>query len=514
MKLELLKQKLDYDKIVTGADLDLDTYHRKFKMWDYVVEHGLLEKEDMRAINLLHDETIYAYAFFKNDEGDPMRYTAYQDVISGCTYDFKDPMDPNRFLLYKSSNQIGKSRKLICGAIKKINTEDNINIIMVSKSLPQSQFLLATIRHVLNNSAFAETWREDIGETANTTVLTFERNKGKIVNRLICAPSGEGLLGYPVHYLYLDELDFYEDGKTFFWKVAFPRVVKTKGQIIGFSNPDPEIARASSLLWELWHGDLFERKFSFNFLDAPWNTQAEYDRAKKNSPSHIFVSTHDGNFPEEGGAFFSFKEISQMLQKDWNNTLPNLGKPAYISLDLGKMNDNSVLCVGFTSKPKDRDDDYLDLDVRYIEIFPLRTNYDKIAERLREVQEYYEERNGVAASGYDSTGQKTFEDLLSSMGISAEGVDFSKKESNKNQLYNDFKLLAENQKIRIVHTPEAYKQLSNLVFKYTESKILKSKHTKVENLTKGIHDDIPDSLAILIHIAVCPSSNEVSMEFI
>lgn len=519
MDLVVPSYEPDWSKnYVDGGDLRTDVTDSKFKLWDYVVENNLLESEDetvrARAYSLLNDDTIYEYAFFYDDFDKPIRYTAYQDLIASYKHDFT-PDNPNRYVLFRASNQIGKSRFLI-GKSKKIAlTEENRNIVMISKSLPQSQYLLSELKRSLSNSKFGDSWREDVGETANTTMLSFEReveswtgNKKTVMNRIICAPAGEGSLGYPMHYLFLDEADFYEDSKRLFWKVFFARTKFTKGQIILFSNPNPDIPKSSSLLHDLWQGDLFQRKFHFNFLDAPWNTKEEFDRDKRNSPSHVFSSTHLGEWSDEDGAFFKDAEIRDMLQHDWDNRLPIVDRPVYIALDLGKMQDNTVLSVGVVRDPKDNRDKFKDLDVLYMLEFPLKTEYDKILDKLKEIIDHYKNDGyGVARVGYDATGDKTFGDFARSAGVSVLPVDFNRRESNKTKLYNDFKLMAENRKIRIVYTEKCEHQLSNLMFKETESK----KYKKIENKTDRIHDDYPDNLSILIHISVRPSTVPVTV---
>ena len=514
MKLERLWQRLDFSKPIKGKDLDLETYDKKFAMAEYILENNLIDKDDIRVWKLLSDVTIYANLFFKDDEGNPFKLTAYQDAIANCQHDFT-AMGPNRFILYKAANQTGKSALLALLALHHVLNEDNIKVVMISKSLPQSQDLLRQVKFLLNNSIFADSWTEDLGDTANTTILSFKRevkdSKGKLlrtyVSSIICTPAGEGTLGYPVNYMYLDEADFYEYAKKFFWRIAKPRTLKTKGQVILFSNPDPEISRASSLMWELWHGDLFGRKFSFYFLDAPWNSREEYDRDRRNTPAYIFASTHDGDFPDEGGAFFSHREIQDMMNRDWLNALPVVDGPVYIGLDLGKMHDQTILMVGVSKKPLNALDKYKDLDVRYIEPFKLKTDYDVIANRLVELKEHYK-RTGVII-GYDATGQKTFGDFLKRMGISAIPVDFAKKETNKTQLYNDFKLMVENRKIKFVYDRHLETQLSELQFKLTETKKL-----KVEARTENVHDDYPDAAAILINIAVSPSRVPVTAQYV
>lgn len=505
-------QDINYDSVVTKPCLDLASYEKKFSDWDNVIKDGSFARGDKNAVNLLKDLTIYSYAFFKNKvDNTPYRMTSYQDAIAGCLNNYKfDPLSKDRFAIFRASNQIGKSELLALYAINKLFTGKNVNVVIVSNNLMNSQRVLRDIKFLLNTSKFSG-WKESIGDTDNTTMLSVERDGGKIVNRIICAPSGEGLLGYPVHYLLLDEADFYEEAKNFFWKVAFPRTNQTKGQIVLFSNPNPDISKANSLLWELWKGDLFCRKFHFTFMDAPWNSEEEYIVAKRNSPSHIFSSTHDGEFNDLSGAFFTQSELDDMLVKDWQNKQFFTDKPVFISADLGKMKDNTVICVGVVNDSTNEHDKYRDLEVRYVEKLPLKTSYDKIAERLGELKAWYEENcSGVAAIGFDGTGQKTFGDFLKRMNIPAIDVDFAKKDSNKTLLYNNFKLMVENRKIKCVYGVDIEKQLSGLEVKSSAANNIMI----VENKTGDIHDDIPDSLAILIHISVRPSSVPVTMRII
>jgi len=414
----------------------------------------------------------------------------------------------NSYLAGKDYIVTHNSRHLVSNAIYLTQTMDNINVIMISKSLPQSQFLLATIRQVLNNSVFGGSWREDIGETANTTQLTFSRNDGKIINRIICAPAGEGTLGYPVHYMFLDEADFYDDAKKFFWKVALPRTNFTKGQIVIFSNPNPEIARTDSLLWDLWTGSLFKRKFKFNFLDAPWNTRDEYDMVRKSSPSYIFASTHDGDFPVDGGGFFTQLEINDMLQQDWHNRLPIVDRPVYIGLDVAKVRDRTVLTLGTLHENKD-DKKISDLHVRYMHHFPLKMDYNLVVDKVKEIVDYYQDNHhGVARVGFDATGVgNAIGDMLRNKGIFAQPIIFSIQ--SKSKMFANFKLLAEQRRIKIVHDDDCKTQLSNLIFAKTTSGQLSIKHSK-----EDVHDDFPDSLCCLIDVSIVPSRVGVTATFV
>ena len=113
MKFELSQQIVDYTKHhISGSDLQPEIVKNKFALWDKVVEENLLSSSDeetrTKAILLLDDDTIYEYAFFENEDEKSFEYEAYQDIIAQCKYDFKDVNDPNRFVMFVASNQIGK----------------------------------------------------------------------------------------------------------------------------------------------------------------------------------------------------------------------------------------------------------------------------------------------------------------------------------------------------------------------------------------------------------------------
>ena len=53
----------------------------KFRTWDEVVEKNLIEgtfEQQSYVYGLLHDPTIYFYAFFKNREQEPFKLYPYQ----------------------------------------------------------------------------------------------------------------------------------------------------------------------------------------------------------------------------------------------------------------------------------------------------------------------------------------------------------------------------------------------------------------------------------------------------
>lgn len=503
-------QRVDLSLPVDSGMLDIDAYSKKFDLWHRV--HTSKELDPSVEKFFLEDFTYWVYSYFKNEKGENFKLTSYQDLIAQCVlqHDFT-PTNPNRYVLYRAANQCGKSALLILLAIYLAFMRTNVNIVMVSNNLRASQFLTSQIRQMLNTSIFADRWHEVLGETANTTHLTFEhtlKNGTKSLNRIICVPAGEGALGYPVHYMFLDEADFYENAKHFFWKVALPRTNKTKGQIILFSNPNPDVSNESSLLYEAWNGTFFQRKFHFTFLDAPWNTREEFELVKQNSPSYIFESTHLGEFPTDSGSFFTRKEIDDMFDNDLRNELPVVQDSVYLGLDLAKVRDNTVLTLG-TLEPNKQNPKLNDLYVRYIKKYPTNTPYDSIVSDLKNITDFYREQSvSVRGFGFDATGVGgAISDFIRREGIMAQDINFSLQ--SKSKLYANFKLLAEQRRIHICTSDDARNQISTLVFKKTPKGYLSVQHE-----SESLHDDVPDSIVCLIQVSVMPSKVPVTAQYV
>jgi hypothetical protein len=76
-------------------------------------------------------------------------------------------------------------------------------------------------------------------------------------------------------------------------------------------------------------------------------------------------------------------------------------------------------------------------------------------------------------------------------------------------MYGDFKLLMENDRIKIVHDDNAKRQMSSLTFKKTPRGYL-----TVANSSDSVHDDYPDAIAMLINVSIKPSTVTPGFNFI
>lgn len=317
---------------IEGRSLEMDlATDAKFEKWDHIVQHNILEtgtqREKDEAASMLHDPTIYLYAFFKDDNGKPFKLYSYQDLIIN---------DDSDRIIFAAANQIGKSITLCVKALLFMLNNPGTTTLMVSKTLPQSKDLLRQIKRFLNNCTVD--YREEIGDSDTKTEIsirhTDENGKDLGESRIICVPATEAALGYAVDLLLIDELAFYEDGEYFYRQIAQPRTYTTKGQIVVFSNPNGQ----QGIFWDLWNDKYFS-KYRFTFLDKPDNTLAEYERICDGLTQDKIDSTLMAIFTDPEGGFMSYLERKAMQEERPNSLPSNVRGPLYIYLPLEAIDD-------------------------------------------------------------------------------------------------------------------------------------------------------------------------------
>ena len=151
MKLQLLKQKINYRELVEGIDLDLETYNKKFEMWDYVVANKLEGTQE--AFLILNDPTIWAYANFQNDKWEAFKLAAFQDAVINVANDYNfNPFHPSRHITMRAANQTGKSGMDAIFACYWFLNGENECIVIVANNLDNSKRVLRESKFLLNTS--------------------------------------------------------------------------------------------------------------------------------------------------------------------------------------------------------------------------------------------------------------------------------------------------------------------------------------------------------------------------
>ena len=510
-------QQIDYNKFITRKHLDMGAYHGKF---DFV--RNVLEKKDPTTLDykrIFQDPTMFCYMMFQVD-GKPLKLYPYQDLIVN---------DPYRWKYFRAANQIGKSLTLDATVARNLLIDHGHahHEAIVSKSLPQSIFQMRRVKSLLNTARYIE-WKEERGDADSMSVISVDvkDTKGNIkyTNLGICAPCTEGLLGYDIHKLNLDEYEFWEvDIKHFFNQIAQPRTYTTRGNITIFTNPNGADGYGTDLENQVfldknkkWH------TYVFNFFDKPGNTQADFDQVVVGLSRQQTESTLLAIRSLSDKYFFSSEEVERSYdkvieaQKEWIAQ----GKDTFWFLDVGAKIDQSCL-IGAYPTPDSEDERLVHANIFLIHVFPqgypisrVVGSYDENQDTdgwhtEKSVKEHLEEysfaKDVYPTFGCDVTGNQGMIPLFNTVGIDPIDINFSGPK--KWAMYQRLKYYFEKNLIhRIKHEAFEYQTKRMIV-----TKLQAGRYNRVSHEKESDHDDIPDAVAGVIYLLDNPDEVEPSM---
>lgn len=336
--------------IINQVKIDEDGFIiEKYQMY----EQAIAEKNQELVAELLQDDSVYAYVALKWG-GKPIRMKYYQDAIL---------TDDHRRIDVEAANQQGKSFSLCVKASVKFLRDHGKNtyIGLISKSMGQNSMNMRMVRKMLKSSDFKYT----PGGNDNMTVMVhdFRDSSGRVMysNTLVCSVASTSALGYPFDWELLDEFEFWEnpEGLEYMYdQVLEPRTFQTRGQIIIYSNPNGKNF-VSENLHKRKLGEQYQfHVYNIDFLDNPENSREEWNTKQEHVHPIIFASTMAALRTESEGAALNEKDIERCID---DQELTNQGihalvdKPCHFFLDLGFVNDQSVLVGGWTEKQEDSD---------------------------------------------------------------------------------------------------------------------------------------------------------------
>lgn len=384
----------------------------------------------------------------------------------------------------------------------------------------------------LLNSMDKLNWKDEKGDADSMSVISVDKrdDKGnvKYINMLICAPCTEGLLGYDLHDLNLDEFEYWDiDIAHFFNQIAQPRTYSTKGNITIFSNPNGmdsfvaelEGQRLIDNMTNKWH------TYIFSYLDKPGNTQPEYDQLKHELPRQEFESTVAAIRSISDRNYFTPDEISRSYDEKLRD-LDMIGKQPFFFLDVGSKHDQSVLVAGFIETDKietgEGTRDINHIYVPIIHIYPVgyplsrvvgiySANQDSDGWHIeKSVKDHILEwqNNGIQPIfGVDVTGNSGISPLFQSAGINPMDVVFSGP--SKSGMYQRYKYFMEKGLLHRIKCKEFDYQASHLEVKKSQRGYLMIHHDNEKDL-----DDVMDAIAGLIYLADNPDTFPVTVTII
>ena len=409
-------------------------------------------------------------------------------------------------------------------------THDNdlgFNTAIVSKSLPQATHQMRRIKSLLNSTMFS--WKDNKGEADNMSVISLDilGDKGNVIytNYLIVAPSSEGLLGYDLHDLNLDEFEFWDnDTRYFFEQIAEPRTYHTKGNVTIFSNPNGADSYGAELTKVMLpNGKHKFHVYNFNFLDKPGNVQEDLDMAAAGKERQVVESTLLAVRSISDRNYFTTDEIHKSYDPKLNES-SILGKQPFCFLDVGAKHDQSVFVAGYI-EPDDTKTypdgrPFIHLYVPIIHAYPVGYPLSRVVgapaddddgwHYEKSVKEHLEELsvNGIQpVFGVDVTGNSGITPLFNGIGIVPVDVVFSGPV--KSGMYQRFKYYMEKGLLHRAKSKAFEYEMAHMEMKKSARGYLMVHHASEKDL-----DDIPDSFAGLIHLSDNPDYVPVNFEMI
>ena len=494
---------INYNELIDRDVLDMEAYNAKFARADAWLMSK--ERDPIEYGKLMLDPTIFIY-FHLSIDGKPIKLYPYQDMMIN---------DKHRFKIFRAANQIGKSTFIDAKAAYNLLQDHGKTHkeAIVSINLKQSSDQMRTVKAILSNMPHID-FKEEKGTSDSMSVISVdvkdENGKVKYSNYLYCLPASEGMLGFALDEVNLDEVEFWDrDIEYFINQVAEPRTYHTKGNMLLCSNPngqDNYVAELEKLA--LPDGTKKYHTYVFNYLDKPGNTQEDLELAKVGKSRDKIESTLLAIRTLSDRNYFTRDEIENSFDKDLRS-VDMLGKQTFWFLDVGAKRDQSVLCGGYI-EPDPHNDLLVHIHIPIIHVYPVGYPLSRVVgsdvlpgdgwEYQKSVKEYLEEYsvNGInPVFGVDVTGNSGISPLFESVGVYPTDVTFSGPV--KSGMYQRLKYFMEKGLLHRCKCKEFDSQFATLIMKKSQRGYLMIHHENEDD-----HDDVPDSVAGLIHLADGP----------
>ena len=399
------------------------------------------------------DATIFSNFFFKDPKDDEKPFVphAWQDAVFN---------DPGRRVAVCTSRQIGKSTAAALMAIQFAYLHDNVDVLVVSKTYPQSLEFIERIHKFMKQGSFTSWDVLKPSEKESRAVVKIKNKGKKSYSRILSVPATDAARGYTAHMVICDEAAFWEGigegkgGDYVFKQVVLPTTKNTRGKVIVISTPNGR---------QGFFYDIFKSKhwnaYKFDWHANPDFTEEDMAVEREGMTSLQFASEYEAEFVSPKDAYFLQSEIDAACQ-EIDGTVK--GK-VLMSVDFGKIHDEAVIMIGCEDNPREDSKDTVFKVIERI-VKPLGTNYTAILGEMKALCAKY----SVSKIYADATGVgEGPTEFLAREGLPVVPVKFSIQK--KADVYSALKLLLEQKRLRIPSEPKLKHQLGIMSYEYTIS---------------------------------------------
>ena len=387
----------------------------------------------------------------------------------------------DRFIAVRAARRFGKSFVFSAYALWFAATNQNKNIVLVSRSQRQSMWLFDQIVRLLTPTQLNDS-------VIRLTMSELEFSNGSKITSLPGA-SYDSLRGITIDLALIDEAAYVRDE---LFSVLYPTVITTQGRIVLISTPGLSAG-------EFYHActstDSGYTSFKFTHEDAvfmdgrPHVPREELERECKRAggeESPFWKREYLVEFTDADGAFFDIKAVQDAMEEDIQRRC--MAEPNHIyaiGADIGQKNDYTVFAILDYTNPE---------DCRLVDLIRFNgESTDTIMQRLHSTaSQYYAKRVLIDSAGI---GQSVLEHLNANYpGIRYEGFNFNR--TSKPKIMNNLNILLVRRHIKLLQDKDILEEMAS--FFYKENPI--TKHISMSG-ANGVHDDIPIAIALAVEAA-------------
>jgi hypothetical protein len=385
----------------------------------------------------------------------------------------------DRFIVYRSGRQVGKTTSTACKAIHFAffapimleTVKKECTIIIASPTQNQSTIMFDKIRSMIVDNEFLKGYV--IKNTQTEMWVSFLDGTGmsKIITRAT-GETGVGLRGYSPHVIIADECSFI---KTDILKAFLPSGMATSARVWLTSTP---FSKAGYFYEACMNAkpkvpDGLWTEFHVKSTDNPLiQKDPSFIEEIKRLTREEYIQEVDGEFLDIGNTLFPHSLLMEAVA-DYE---PKGKVRYYMGCDVARTGRDETV---YTIVGVDDNDVVFVVEIDN----ESQSNVVQVAGRVKE----YVDKYRIETVFVDETGLGGgLVDLAREQGSPVRGVMFTLQEKAK--MYGDLRMLFENHRIKLRDAGKMIRQLSYLRREYTETGIMKIKSDE--------HDDYPDSLVL------------------
>ena len=374
--------------------------------------------------------------------------------------------DPSPRIVACLGRQTGKTTTIALKAVHFAYCNAETITLIVSPSLRQSTIMFDRILDFIGGSRWLR------GSVVRRTRTLIELSNG---SRIIALPCSEHLLrGYTADLIVVDEAAFLED--EVITDILFPMLATTGGRLILLSTP-----------WGT--GNFFHRAF----CDPAWSThrvessqnplipEGFLEEQRRRMTRESYAMEYEARFVDAATSYFPMDLIRECVATYLQFESLDDFRPGdyYGGLDLGKLQDNSVLAVVAGGDP---------VRLVYLKEFRLGTPYPEVIDDVVEVDRRLSlrrllvDRSGIGEAVMDELRRKGVD--------TAEGATFTRPKKVEYMAY--MKLMMQQGRFKMPYDQVLISQMNEQRYEYSPSGQIRFWHPP------GSHDDQLWALALAL----------------